>query len=758
MRGDSAFLWTALLAVCTAAGSGCAGRSEFRQGRDLDLRGDLRGAYRAYHSAHLLSGSPRHLEARNRAGALIAAEIRAGALGRERSGDIESAADAFISALEYRPGCAEMEADLWRVLERIESIGEAERRAQDFQGSWESHAILADLRRERAARPDVDARAAAAALDWIDLRISGLLGRWPSFSGESGAGNLVRPPALEILEIPSEGARAFPLCPELPADAASLEIRVASWLDLLGRMDDLAQEEAGERGAMGLAVPLERRRLLAETALWETGEAFQAEVDGFQGSRREAAGDLEGAVTAYKHAFGLWPWRRDLREACDRALEALILETSSGVLRAMARKDWDGALRELGCLERFTPGSETVRRRTALCRKEIQEALQREGRGLKERGLPGNALCVLLRLRTLALAGAETDGEIQGLENEILRRLRPDVDVIFPHGTAEDPAVQGGPCPPLRTAPVEDQAKDPSPFGKEEMLCILEGAVREEVRLRKLSDSGAASTTPRAFIQGAWSPGLPLEILDLAFDFHQKREMIRSAESRFISDVRQEENPEWTRVRDELLELSAQAEEARKALAAASLEGRAEAQARLLIIEGKARRVASDFGRIPTLIPVTVWKSEFHPVSRVMVEARLSVKARIDGECQALEVRLAAGGHEVAGDVGRGVAPDRPELPTRSEALKSLAPRIASEIAVRVQDRKDARRRMLLEEAKAHLAEDAFEPAVEDLVAFICAERVAGPGPQCAEAVDLLRKITGCEMPVTAAKAAERTY
>ncbi len=687
---------------------GCAGRMEFRRGLERDLQGDYRGAYRDYHDAYRLSGMEFHREARDRTGSLIASEILQNARQSEAAGKIDAALEEYLHALEYDPDQGELIADFLRLQEHKQDLERTADRADACQGNWEAYRLWRELRRDAVARPDVFLRVRSSALAALDLEIKELLGgkalQWES-------------PLLPALE------------ERLPDRAESLEALLAGLWGISSRLDSLFLDCAGDRGDIELSSPLALRRRVIGSAARIVEDALQAERERKRAAMNEEEGNFEAARAGYERALFLWPNSQKIRDGLARARTALETEASDSALRAMARRDWESALDQLSRLQKLSPGSVEVQRRIYRCRREIREDLLRQGARKRERGLPGNALVAFLRLQALGLGGTALEREIALLEGEILNRLDREVRIE---------------CS-MKPSPPDSMAKE-----GDDILKIFE----EEV-LRVISRKNRPSNSPRVStgsLPRGSRPVLLVEVVDLEFDYQLFREVAGAIESRFVAEFQDVENPEWIRRQGELEELQANLEKLRGDLEHASRENRAEALVRLEIAEGRLRQKLSDMDQIPRTIPSPIWQIQTHPVHTVKVQARFNLLARMDGLERRLEVQLEAEDREVKGDVVIGIPPERAEIPSRGDALRQLIPRLAKELSAAVEELVVAQRASLLQEARQRLSEDSYEAAVEDLVAFLYAERKVGLTAQFLEGAELFKKITGCTFPLGSQK------
>jgi len=676
---------------------GCAGRLEFRRGTERYDRGDFVGAYREYYNAYRLSGSETHKLARDRVGSLVAASIREKARFLEETGRIEEALQEYLHALEYDPERKLLIGEFHRVEDRIALLDEGIQQAQAHHGSWEAYRNWLELRRESVARPDVFRRLRSALLAAIDRDLDDLLGK--------------EPPEF--------------LWRSLPEDIPSLEALLARLRSLSSRVQDLSLEWTGGEEEMGSH--LRPRRELIESAAGKVADALQAERERVLAALNENAGNFEAACATYEQALFHWPYRSRIRDGLSSAQKSAEAAATDAYVRAIARRDWEGALRQLHWLQRLLPGSQDVQKRLERCRGEIREELLREGARMRGRGLPGNALAAFFRLRAMGLGSKELDREIALLEESIQRRL--DYEVRLEFLPDSEPGGRG----------VE--------LDREEMRGIVEEAVLLALHRKKDPDPPLSPVSTGSLPGGA-RPVLRVAVRDLNFDYQLGREVAGTMKSRFVADFREVTNPEWIREQKELEVLRARVEKARAELAAAPPVDRHEISVRLEIARGEMRQKQSDMDQTPQTIPSPIWETQPHPVNVVRVRATLEIEARIDDQGERIEVSLKAEDQEVEGDIGRGIPPDRPEVPSRGDALRELAPRLAAELAARVKGRMDALRENFLREARQRLSEDSYEAAVEDLVAFLYAERREGPDARFTEAAELFEKLTGCKFPL----------
>jgi tetratricopeptide (TPR) repeat protein len=701
------------IAICllVPAAAGCAGSSHYRTAIEQDLRGDLRGAYRGYHEAYRRSGNPRHREARDRVGGQIAFEIREEALRLERSGDLDGAAADCWRALEYHPDDALVLADLGRVEDRRRGIEAALEEAGRQGGSWEAVDLLAGLRPESVARPDLALLAGRAAVRAADRDLTALLGFDLGLpSPEEDLPDAVDPPDGGPILASVEGdlARAA------PASAGLLEERIAALRALEERTARAGADLGADPAAPGILGLLDLRRRAAREAAGLLEDAFAAERDRADGETLARAGDLAGALGAYGRSVLRWPWRPDVRDALIRTGERLESEASRAVLAAMARRDWEPALAILERLEGLLPGRAEVRQRAERCRREIQESLVREGARRRDRGLPGNALGLLLRARAAGAGGEELDREIARLEETIARRLDGEARLALP---PEGEGRSG-----LADA-VERRA--------------VEGALCEAV---------AAAAPARRAAPGTALPGGPvvsgavaIEVVSMAFDWREAQVTAGRVETRIVTACAPSRNPEWLLAREALIVADAEAARSREVLRDAGFEDRSSAAVRDEIAEGRRLRTQANLDRIPPLVPSLQWKSEVHPVTKVSVEASLTIVLGIDGSRRTVRAAMATEGREVEGDLERGIAPSTPHLPSRGAVLAALLERVAADLSMAAREALRDRRERLLDGALEEIAAGSCEAAVENVVLYLRGER----GPRDGEAVELFQGLTG---------------
>jgi tetratricopeptide (TPR) repeat protein len=701
---------------------GCAGRAEYLIGRTRDLEGDLRGAYRDYHHAYRASGRRLHREARDSAGARIAEEMRLRGRRKEEAGDLEAALEAYLVALEYDPERGEISGDYLRAHARQDRLTALAEEASSRQGSWEAYRLWRELREEAATLPEVYLQVGRSAVAAADGDLSALWsGPGAPAAGLGGGG------------LPCEG-----LPSSLPRDGAALESLRLAWLELALELAGVRDQDGEDWGAAKLGALLASREEMARGAALAVEETLEGEHELSLASREEGAGRLEPAARSYQRALFFLPERPEVRDGLRRTVGALVQEAFMAAAGGLAHGDYALVLAQLERLERLEPGEPEIRSRVRRYRSQVQDGLLKEAARLRERGLPGNALAVFLRARALGAPRQGLDREIGLLEEGIRLRLKDRVVVDF------------------RATPEEEEELDTALWG-EDARGAVEAALARLFPAERSEEAGSRSAAAEV-IPGRGSL-LLVSIEDVDLDYRLERMAAGSVESRFVSEFVEVDNPDHRRAREEFAEARAALERARQAVAASG--GDHEGLALLSIAEGRERRAAANVGRTPARIPYPVWRSESFPVVKVRVRATLGLRVRIDSESRWLEAKSEAEDREVEGDSRRGIAPDPGVVPTRAQALASLAPLVAERLTSLVEEREEARRGKLFEEARERVQSGAYESAVEDLMAFLYSRRASGTGEEAArrplfgQAADLLRKLTGCDLPRAWEKPAE---
>jgi tetratricopeptide (TPR) repeat protein len=676
-----------LWALFAAAAAGCRGRAEFYRGEELLRAGDRRGAFLHFHEAWRLRPNATHARALEGLGQAIAAGHVEEGLGAERRLDFTAALAAHALALEYDPRSAAArdgyrrafgEVERWRAME--EAL-EAARRRPAGAGAWER----LDLHIRAAALPACPA------------------GHRRPLVEEALAALRDEVAALEASGLPA-GAAPGPL-EELRRRWERLE--AAAWRAVS------REEEAAEAGVPASGGGLERevaalgllRKELPALARRASGGAEEADraLAGIaalgEGLRREADGELAGALAACERALRLHPRLPEARLAWERLRERRRRECHAAARVAMARHEWAEAIEHLDRLLELGGEEADARQRRELCRLELARAARRAAEELEARGLPGNALVRWLEARALRPADAAAARGVERCEALLRARLEPPFVLEFRPPEAADGAL------------------------RLELWGVGEETLRE---VEGLIAAGFGARPQEG-------PAVKVQIKDLDFACYEQSSSLSLVPYRGLRSFEVAPCPDRARAREELERARRRAAAARLALEGAPPHRRPGLEDLLGLALGEVEQALWKLEAMPAWVPVLEWEERSIPLKTASLAAELALRYRLE--------RLAPEGRWVAsrwreiveggGSVRRPGSPP----PNRAELLRDLARRLGEELRRDLESLRAGARAGHYRLALERLEAGSRHQAIEHLVSFIFLHRgEAAPPPEHAEA------------------------
>jgi len=713
--------WPCLLAALLAL-AGCAGRSEFRKGRELLARGEHRQAYYQFWEAAKERPCAEYLSALTAAGSLVAETERLAGLRLERRGDLDGALDRLALALEYLPGSPGIQEDHARIWGRIvrrealrQSLGGGEpqgslegpelfRRALEATelGAWEApaeHALAGALRvrfEELFERLRRETELEALPSDVVE--IARLRDCWEEAMAE-----------LEALAALEEET-AFTAEPVSACLAGGGELRRA-YLDRLGEVEGAAELlDRAEEGARRFA----------------------------QGLEEESRGDLDRARESFHRAVLAHPSHIEAHSARRRVLARISNEAYHDAVSRARHGDARAALvlldRALGASPAHVEAGD-LRRSLA---RELSVRFALESRRLEDAGLLGGALVRALEARL-------EQPEDQSLAKAALRL---------------EQAIQRRASLRWRIASRLDRSEDRRL--RRDLWAVREEAVLafEAQALKTASERLIASQAVRQPDSPEGSVLVEVTVDDFDFAFLQSRSAHGAEEARFVQGLElrpQRSLPALVQratdlrlALDEALRLEAKAPSSRKEMA---LE-----EVRLLRLRLEQTEQLVEAASRPE--PIVSWGTTRFPTQEVVTQAEAAARLRHAGSSWWVTVRLEERDRIVEGDPGHSVAPDALDALSRGEALRRLAPLLGEAIAAEIERKQEGRDEDLYREALGHIEAHSFDLATESLVQLLFARRRApvhgGGDPLATEAARRLKGLTGCDLPALWAQLSSR--